>query len=84
MNRVQYCCKTAKSYLVGLFLTLIHDAPTHEHRVKYFSFDIVTTMMYRNCSGLYYTAREQVFTDFFRTVMTVTVVKVVKLMSITF
>jgi len=74
----------ANSHLVGLILTLIHDARTHEHKINYTYFDIVTTMMYRNCSGLCYTASEQTFTDFFRTVMTITVVMVVKLMSITF
>ena len=74
----------AKSHLVGLFFTLIHDAWTHEHTINCSYFDIVTTMMYRNCNGLYYAALEQVFTYFYRTIMTVTVVMVVKLMSITF
>ena len=63
---------------------ITRNMQTHEHKIKYAYFDIVTTMMYRNCSGLYYTAWEQVFTDFFRTVTIITVVMVVKLMSITF
>jgi len=73
-----------KSHLAGLILTLIHDAWTHEHKINYSYFDIVTTMMYRNCSGLCYTASEQAITYLFRTVMTITVVMVLKLMSITF
>jgi len=39
-------------HLIGLFLTLIHDARLHEHTITYSYFDIITTVMYSNCSGL--------------------------------
>jgi len=47
LYKVAYCL---------IILAFIDDAWTHEHKVNDSYFDIVSTMMYRNCNNLKFTA----------------------------